>query len=116
MTSKCGDAVQTEPPSCEGGNQDDAAEEDARSQVSHVEGGRGEVSERGAEGEGREYVASRTRPSLRRDAVDGQRALAALHSQKIVARITATAGSSRRRDMDVQMQEIGHTSPVIAMA
>ena len=95
------------------GDQDHDREEDARVQVAEVQRGRGEVPERGAEGKGREH----RRPvvglaSLGRDAVDRQRALAALPNPE--DRGQDHRPQQRRPrvgDVDVEMQEIRDAGP-----
>ena len=97
-------------PSChrETWDQDHDREENAGGQIAQVERGCGEVPERGPEGKGREYgcpVVGFT--SLGRNAVDGQRALAALpepedHGQDD----RPEQGCSHIGNMHVEMQEI----------
>ena len=105
-----GDAVQAEPPPRQGGEQDEDAEEDARGQVTQVEGGRREVPERRPEGKGGEHGRPVERfASLGRDAVDGERALAALPEPEDGGQHhRPQQGRPRIGDVDVEMEEIGH--------
>ena len=89
------------------------AEENARGQIAQVERHRGEVSERGPERKGRENRCPvEGLPSLGRDAVNGQRALAALPDPEDRGQDDGPQqGRPGIGDMDIEMQEIRDSGP-----